>query len=245
MAGPAAGRGRLWEPATTGIRGRELFQKAACGACHAFGSESEGSGPRAGSDRGRVQAHARRRSCSRFSSRRPRSTASIYHTTFTLKNGDVDHRLGRRRRRQEDHRRARHAHAAGDRRDRRSGREVGSAVANLANASGPAERVHRRSRWWSSWPFSTPAATETRRSTADHEGTDSCRSSTSNRRVAARRVPFVSLAAPCSFDRRTPGATPTQAASLRQTPAAHRGTRCRGPVPPARRRGRDSGRRHG
>lgn len=69
-------------------QGRELFRKAACGSCHAFGSESEGSGlapdlTSVGSKMGRDAILQ--------SMIEPSATINgqFYHTTFTLKNGDV------------------------------------------------------------------------------------------------------------------------------------------------------------
>ena len=69
-------------------QGRELFKKAACGACHAFASESEGAG--LAPDLTAV-ASKFTRDIILQSILEPSATLNgqYFHTTFTLKNGDV------------------------------------------------------------------------------------------------------------------------------------------------------------
>ena len=76
------GSGRDWN------QGRELFKKAACGVCHAFGSESEGTG--LAPDLTGVGASYTREFILQ-SILEPSATINgrYFHTTFTLKNGTV------------------------------------------------------------------------------------------------------------------------------------------------------------
>ena len=69
-------------------QGRELFKKAACGACHAFASESEGAG--LAPDLTAV-ASKFTRDIILQSILEPSATLNgqYFHTSFTLKNGDV------------------------------------------------------------------------------------------------------------------------------------------------------------
>ena len=69
-------------------QGRELFKKGACGACHAFGSESEGTG--LAPDLTPVGSRYTRDFILQ-SILEPSATLNgqFFHTTFTLKNGDV------------------------------------------------------------------------------------------------------------------------------------------------------------
>jgi len=69
-------------------QGRDLFQKAACGGCHAFGSESEGTG--LAPDLTPVGSRYTRDFILQ-SILEPSATLNgqFFHTTFTLKNGDV------------------------------------------------------------------------------------------------------------------------------------------------------------
>jgi putative heme-binding domain-containing protein len=69
-------------------QGRELFKKAACGACHAFASEAEGAG--LAPDLTAV-ASKFTRDIILQSILEPSATLNgqYFHTTFTLKNGDV------------------------------------------------------------------------------------------------------------------------------------------------------------
>ena len=69
-------------------QGRELFKKAACGVCHAFGSESEGAG--LAPDLTSV-ASKLTRDLILQSILEPSATINgqYFHTTFTLKNGNV------------------------------------------------------------------------------------------------------------------------------------------------------------
>ena len=69
-------------------QGRELFKKAACGGCHAFGAESEGAG--LAPDLTAV-ASKFTRDIILQSIIDPSATLNgqYFHTTFTLKNGDV------------------------------------------------------------------------------------------------------------------------------------------------------------
>ena len=69
-------------------QGRELFRKTACGVCHAFGSESEGTG--LAPDLTAV-ASKYTRDVILQSILEPSATLNgqFFHTTFTLKNGDV------------------------------------------------------------------------------------------------------------------------------------------------------------
>jgi putative heme-binding domain-containing protein len=74
------GRGHDW------ARGRELFKKTACGGCHAFGSESEGSG--LAPDLTGVASKLTRDGILE-SILEPSATLNgqYFHTTFTLKDG--------------------------------------------------------------------------------------------------------------------------------------------------------------
>lgn len=76
------GTGRNWN------QGRELFKKAACGGCHAFGSEFEGTG--LAPDLTSVGSKYTRDFILQ-SIVEPSATVNgqYFHTTFTLKNGDV------------------------------------------------------------------------------------------------------------------------------------------------------------
>jgi putative heme-binding domain-containing protein len=69
-------------------QGRDLFKKAACGGCHAFASESEGGG--LAPDLTGVSSKYTRDFILQ-SILEPSATINgqFYHTTFTLKNGDV------------------------------------------------------------------------------------------------------------------------------------------------------------
>ena len=69
-------------------QGRELFKKAACGVCHAFGSESEGAG--LAPDLTAVASKLTRDAILQ-SILEPSATINgqYFHTKFTLKNGDV------------------------------------------------------------------------------------------------------------------------------------------------------------
>jgi putative heme-binding domain-containing protein len=69
-------------------QGRALFKKVACGACHAFGSESEGNG--LAPDLTAVGSKYTRDFILQ-SILEPSATLNgqYFHTTFTLKNGDV------------------------------------------------------------------------------------------------------------------------------------------------------------
>ena len=69
-------------------QGRELFKKGACGVCHAFGSESEGTG--LAPDLTPVGSRYTRDFILQ-SILEPSATLNgqFFHTTFTLKNGDV------------------------------------------------------------------------------------------------------------------------------------------------------------
>jgi putative heme-binding domain-containing protein len=69
-------------------RGRELFKKASCGACHAFGSESEGAG--LAPDLTSVGAsYARDFILQSILEPSAEINGRYFHTTFTLKNGNV------------------------------------------------------------------------------------------------------------------------------------------------------------
>jgi putative heme-binding domain-containing protein len=76
------GSGRDWN------RGREVFTKGACGVCHAFGSESEGTG--LAPDLTSV-ATSYTREFILQSILEPSATINgrFFHTRFTLKNGEV------------------------------------------------------------------------------------------------------------------------------------------------------------
>ena len=76
------GAGRNWE------QGRELFRKTGCGSCHAFGSESEGTG--LAPDLTAVASKFTRDGILR-EILEPSATLNgqYFHTSFTLKNGTV------------------------------------------------------------------------------------------------------------------------------------------------------------
>ena len=76
------GTGRDWN------QGRELFKKAACGICHAFGSESEGTGL-APDLTGVASIYSRDFILQSILEPSATINGRYFHTKFTLKNGDV------------------------------------------------------------------------------------------------------------------------------------------------------------
>src|SRR4051812_34316303 len=69
-------------------QGRELFKKGACGGCHAFGAESQGSGL-APDLTGVGSKYTRDFILQSILEPSATLNGQYYHTTFTLKNGDV------------------------------------------------------------------------------------------------------------------------------------------------------------
>src|SRR4051812_40524228 len=79
---PDLGTGHDWG------QGRELFKKGACGGCHAFGAESQGSGL-APDLTGVGSKYTRDFILQSILEPSATLNGQYYHTTFTLKNGDV------------------------------------------------------------------------------------------------------------------------------------------------------------
>jgi putative heme-binding domain-containing protein len=69
-------------------QGRELFKKGACGGCHAFGAESQGTGL-APDLTGVGSKYTRDFILQSILEPSATLNGQYYHTTFTLKNGDV------------------------------------------------------------------------------------------------------------------------------------------------------------
>ena len=97
-------------------QGRELFKKAACGVCHAFASESEGTGLAPDLTPVGVEVHARLHPAVHSRAVRHAQRPVLPHHVHAEERRR-DHRLGHRHRGQEDHRRAGDDEPAGDGRD--------------------------------------------------------------------------------------------------------------------------------
>lgn len=69
-------------------KGRELFKRAACGTCHAFGSESEGTGL-APDLTGVASSYSREFILQSILEPSATINGRYFHTKFTMKNGDV------------------------------------------------------------------------------------------------------------------------------------------------------------
>jgi putative heme-binding domain-containing protein len=75
-------------PGQDWARGREVFRRTACGVCHAFGSESEGTGL-APDLTGVGSRYTRDFILQSIIEPSATLNGQFFHTTFTLKNGDV------------------------------------------------------------------------------------------------------------------------------------------------------------